>query len=164
MYTILSQNILFTIYVQKTKGEFDWSAQEQGFLLGAFFYGFIITLIPGGYLSERFGPKWVLFWSIFGGVLCTFLSPVTARYGGFTGFMILKIIQGLLQVSQIFYLVNIWYLILNSQGPTFSGTMSILSKWVPPSERSVSATIGKTLVHCISPGGQQPLATYFIVT
>ena len=27
------------------------------------------------------------------------------------------------------------------QGPIFSGTMSILSKWVPPSERSVSSTI-----------------------
>ena len=80
------------------EGEFDWSAQEQGLLLGAFFYGFIVTLVPGGYLSEKFGPKWVLFGSISGGILCTFLSPVVARSGGFAGFMALKIIQGLLQV------------------------------------------------------------------
>ena len=57
-----------------------------------------MTLVPGGYLSEKFGPKWVLFSSISGGILCTFLSPVVARSGGFAGFMALKIIQGLLQV------------------------------------------------------------------
>lgn len=105
------------------EGEFNWSAQQQGLLLGAFFYGFIVTLVPGGYLSEKFGPKWVIFASISGGILCTFLSPVTARKGGFGPFMALKITQGLFQ------------------GPIFSGTMSILSKWVPPSERSISSTI-----------------------
>ena len=107
----------------EAEGEFNWSAQQQGLLLGAFFYGFIVTLVPGGYLSEKFGPKWVLFTSISGGILCTFFSPMTARKGGFAAFMALKIIQGLFQ------------------GPIFSGTMSILSKWVPPSERSVSLTI-----------------------
>ena len=28
-------------------------------ILGAFFYGYVITQIPGGYLAEKFGGKWL---------------------------------------------------------------------------------------------------------
>lgn len=29
---------------------FDWSPKQQGFILGAFFYGYIFTQLPGGKL------------------------------------------------------------------------------------------------------------------
>lgn len=34
---------------------FDWSSEEKGFALGAFFYGYITTQIIGGFASAKFG-------------------------------------------------------------------------------------------------------------
>jgi len=34
-------------------GEFNWNGQERGLVLGAFFYGYILTQLPGGYLAGR---------------------------------------------------------------------------------------------------------------
>ncbi len=79
--------------------QFDWDAQDQGLVLGAFYYGFIFTMLPGGYLAERFGPKWVMFVAFLGASLCSLLSPVAAVQGGTVGLIALKVIQGLFQVS-----------------------------------------------------------------
>ena len=114
----LSENILVNV-----SSKFNWNAKEQGIVLGAFYYGFILSVIPGGYLVERFGSKWIMLASIWGGVFCTFISPVVAKYGGVNAFIALKSFQGLLQ------------------GPIFPGTMNIISSWIPPSERSSSVTI-----------------------
>jgi len=38
---------------------FDWSSQQKGFVLGAFFYGYITTQIVGGVLATKFGALWV---------------------------------------------------------------------------------------------------------
>lgn len=81
-------------------GEFDWDAQQQGLVLGAFFYGFIFTMLPGGYLAEKYSSKHVILISALGATLCSFLSPLSAKYGGYIGFMIIKIIQGVLQVKE----------------------------------------------------------------
>lgn len=60
-------------------GEFGWDGKDQGLILGAFFWGYCLTQIPGGILAERFGGK-----VVFGmGVLFTdffcLLTPVAAR-------------------------------------------------------------------------------------
>jgi len=34
-------------------GEFNWNGEQRGLVLGAFFYGYILTQIPGGYLASR---------------------------------------------------------------------------------------------------------------
>jgi hypothetical protein len=33
------------------KSDFDWDAEEQGIILGAFFYGYIVTQVPGTFLG-----------------------------------------------------------------------------------------------------------------
>ena len=38
---------------------FDWSSQQKGFALGAFFYGYIMTQFAGGVLASKFGGQWV---------------------------------------------------------------------------------------------------------
>ena len=55
-------------------------------------------MIPGAFLAEKFGGKWILSVVVFGGAVCTLLSPVIANQYGFMGLVILRIIQGLLQV------------------------------------------------------------------
>ena len=74
-----------------------WFSQFQ--VLGAFYYGFIITMLPGGYLAEMYSSKNVILVSAIGATACSFLSPIMARTGGYVGFIILKVIQGMLQVK-----------------------------------------------------------------
>ena len=62
------------------RGEFaDWDQQRQALILGSFFYGYIVTQIPGGILSKRYGGK--LLYGL--GALCTsiftLLTPLAAR-------------------------------------------------------------------------------------
>ena len=82
----------------KSSGGFDWNAKEQGIVLGAFYYGYIFTMVPGGYLAERYSSKWVIFMTVFLGSVCSILSPVAANIGGYGGFIAIKVIQGFVQV------------------------------------------------------------------
>uniref|UniRef100_A0A4W3IWE5 Major facilitator superfamily (MFS) profile domain-containing protein n=1 Tax=Callorhinchus milii TaxID=7868 RepID=A0A4W3IWE5_CALMI len=43
-----------------TPSVYDWSSETQGWILSAFYYGYIVSQIPGGYLAMRFGGKLVL--------------------------------------------------------------------------------------------------------
>ncbi|KAB7495011.1 Sialin [Armadillidium nasatum] len=64
------------------EGEFDWDEHTQGLILGAFFYGFILTNIPGGILANYFGGKIVVGVSIFLTGILTLFSPLAARSSG----------------------------------------------------------------------------------
>jgi hypothetical protein len=46
----------------KEGGGFDWDAQEQGMVLGAFYYGFFVSMLPSGFLAER--GRWVILFSV----------------------------------------------------------------------------------------------------
>ena len=36
-------------------GPFNWDSSIQGYILGSFFYGYIVTQIPGGWIAQRYG-------------------------------------------------------------------------------------------------------------
>ncbi|XP_065056219.1 sialin-like isoform X3 [Rhopilema esculentum] len=102
--------------------DFSWNTKEQGIILSSFFYGYIFTPIPSGYLAARFGGK-----NLFGGGilmtgLFTLLTPLAARMS--IKFLIaVRVLQGL------------------SQGIAFPCMHAIWSKWAPPIERSRLSTI-----------------------
>ena len=50
-------------------------------MLGAFFHGYIITQLPAGYLTEKFGGKWVFGLGNGLGSLFTILGPWMAYLG-----------------------------------------------------------------------------------
>lgn len=39
---------------------YDWDERLQGIILSAFYFGYVITQVPGGYLADKFGGKHVL--------------------------------------------------------------------------------------------------------
>ena len=87
---------LLLFYFQS--GEFNWDGDRQGLVLGSFFYGYILTQVPGGYLGERYGGKW-----LYGvGVLCTsvftLLTPIAARIHVYV-FLAVRILEGIGEVS-----------------------------------------------------------------
>ena len=60
-------------------GEIEWDKTTQGWILSAFFYGYLVTQVPSGILAGRFGGKRVMLAgvSLFGAT--TVLVPVAAR-------------------------------------------------------------------------------------
>lgn len=60
-------------------GQFEWTENERSILLGAFFYGYVITQLPAGFLSERYGAKWIFGVAMFVTALLSLLIPLAAR-------------------------------------------------------------------------------------
>jgi len=95
-------NILVRVFFQSmsNEGSFMWSTSQQGYVLSSFFYGYVITQIPFGILSKKYGAKYflgvgMLINSVFG-----FLVPLSANFGIFS-LISIRFIQGLGEVSCI---------------------------------------------------------------
>lgn len=99
------------------EGEFNWDSNTKEQILASFFYGYILTQIPGGFLGDLMGAKW-LFGS---GVLCTaiftLLTPVAAR-AGLPWLIVVRVIAGI------------------GEGVTFPAMNAMWANWAPPVERS----------------------------
>ncbi|XP_046377073.2 sialin-like isoform X1 [Haliotis rufescens] len=101
----------------QNSGEFNWDEQTQGLILGAFFYGYVTTQVPGGFLAERYGAK-----RIFGfGILCTsvltLFTPLAARWHLYA-FYTLRILEGI------------------GEGVTFPAMHAMWGNWAPVWERT----------------------------
>ncbi|CAH2106478.1 unnamed protein product [Euphydryas editha] len=97
---------------------FEWSEATQGLILSSFYYGYVITHIPGGMLAERFGGKWVLGLGLLSTAVCTFITPFVVKTGGAIALFVLRVIEGL------------------GEGPTMPALMAMISKWAPKAERA----------------------------
>jgi MFS family permease len=83
------------------------AARCVGTILSAFFYGYIVTQIPGGYLATRYGGKYV-----FGiGVLCSsilnIITPFVAPYQ--EALIAARILDGLFQVCYDRGITSVWF-------------------------------------------------------
>ncbi|XP_040572757.1 sialin isoform X1 [Lepeophtheirus salmonis] len=102
--------------------EFRWESSTQGLILGSFFYGYIVTQIPGGFLATRFGGKRIFLIGIAATAFLTILTPILTKIG--TGFLITtRILEGLFE------------------GMTYPSIHAIWAKWAPPLERSRLAAV-----------------------
>ncbi|XP_034652283.1 putative inorganic phosphate cotransporter [Drosophila subobscura] len=99
-------------------GEFGWSYKTQGYILSSFFYGYVLTQIPFGFLIKYYGAKQFLGWGMMLNSVAAFVVPVSAREGGPVPLGIVRFIQGL------------------GEGPIVPCTHSLLALWIPPDERS----------------------------
>ncbi|KAL5019688.1 hypothetical protein ScPMuIL_002580, partial [Solemya velum] len=76
--------------------DFDWDSRTKGLVLGSFFYGYILTQLPGGYLANRQGGKYVFGGGVFVTALFTLLTPVCARWSVYI-LIAVRIIEGLFE-------------------------------------------------------------------
>lgn len=79
-------------------GPFVWETDVQGYILSSFFYGYVITQIPFGLLSKKYGSIYflgvgMLINSVFG-----LLVPVAANLN-IWALIAVRFIQGLGEVS-----------------------------------------------------------------
>jgi len=98
-------------------GPFNWGAREQGWLLGAFFYGYVLTQIPGGRMSEVYGGKRLYGVGVLITAIFTLLTPLAANTSIYA-LVFVRIIEGL------------------GEGVTFPAMHAMIAVWVPPEERS----------------------------
>lgn len=77
---------------------FEWSEATQGLILSSFYYGYVLTHIPGGIMAERFGGKWVLGLGLLSTAVCTIITPIAVKSGGATALFILRVVEGLGEV------------------------------------------------------------------
>jgi MFS family permease len=80
----------------------EWSKELRGYILSSFFYGYVITQVPGGWLASRFGGKHVFGIGVFITLIATLLVPIAARTHAYL-LIALRVIMGLGCV-RIFYL------------------------------------------------------------
>lgn len=78
-----------------------WTSETQGWVLSAFFFGYLFTQIPGGYLSGRFGGKIFLGGGVLGTAALTLLTPLSAQFGAKWLFA-LRALEGFGEVRDIF--------------------------------------------------------------
>lgn len=60
---------------------FDWSEQEKQLILGSFFWGYILTELPGGRLAELVGGHRVFGHSMLWASVLTLVTPFAANLG-----------------------------------------------------------------------------------
>lgn len=66
--------------------------------MGSFFYGYVLTQVPGGRLAELFGGKLIYGIGVLMTAVFTLLSPIAARYN-FTLFIIVRVLEGMGEVT-----------------------------------------------------------------
>ncbi len=71
-----------------------------GQVLSSFFYGYIITQIPGGLLAQRIGGRWVFGIGIVMTAVLTLLTPIAA----YTNVWLLVVVRALEGFFEVFLL------------------------------------------------------------
>uniref|UniRef100_A0A8C7UKZ0 Solute carrier family 17 member 6b n=1 Tax=Oncorhynchus mykiss TaxID=8022 RepID=A0A8C7UKZ0_ONCMY len=110
-----------TVYDGNDYTKFNWDPETVGMIHGSFFWGYIVTQIPGGYICSRLAANRVFGLAIFLTSTLNMFIPSAARtHYGLVIFV--RILQGLVE------------------GVTYPACHGIWSKWAPPLERSRLAT------------------------
>ena len=76
----------------------------SGVILGAFFYGYLTTQLPGGVLGNKYGGKMVFGYGVLVTSLLSLATPIVARTS-YVLFIALRVIEGIGEVrASISYL------------------------------------------------------------
>ena len=78
---------------------------HEGWALSAFFFGYLLPQIPGGWLATRFGGKHVFGLGVGMSALLTLLTPVSADFSVWM-LVVLRALEGLFQAS--FHMLDTW--------------------------------------------------------
>uniref|UniRef100_A0A5F8GIJ4 Probable small intestine urate exporter n=2 Tax=Monodelphis domestica TaxID=13616 RepID=A0A5F8GIJ4_MONDO len=102
---------------------YEWSPEDQGFLLSSILYGIVIIIIPSGYVAGVLGGKKISGISLLISSVLILLIPLAADQG-LPYLIFTRILQGLAQGMNLCALQALW------------------PKWAPPLERTQMSNIG----------------------
>lgn len=102
---------------QNDQPTYSWDSEQKGFLLGCYYYGYVVTQIPGAWLSSKFGFKYLLLFTTLVTSLITIFTPVLADQG-YAWIYAARVVMGAFH------------------GVTFPLLQGCWTLWGPPLERS----------------------------
>ncbi|XP_034103688.1 putative inorganic phosphate cotransporter [Drosophila albomicans] len=102
---------------------YNFTEEQKSYMLSSFFWGYIVTQVPGGYIAQRYGAKMLLLSGLAACGILTLLTPLSAKLGGWPAVCAIRFLEGL------------------TQGAVHPATHSLLSKWAPANERGMLATM-----------------------
>lgn len=105
------------VMYESAEHKFYWDKFAQNDILGSFFWGYILTELPGGRLAEVIGARKVFGGGMMAASILTLLIPVACHLNVIT----IVILRGVLG----FFL-----------GATWPAIPPMAAKWIPPMERS----------------------------
>ena len=73
---------------------------SAGWVLAAFFYGYLITQIPGGLLAQRVGGKWVFGVGVVMTAILTLFTPLAA-YTSVWLLVAVRVLEGFFEVHEL---------------------------------------------------------------
>jgi ACS family sodium-dependent inorganic phosphate cotransporter len=100
-----------------TAPRYDWDEAQKNNILGCFFWGYLLTQIPGGRLSELFGPKRIIGGGLLTASLLTILTPL-ASYSNYYCLLVVRVVLGVVM------------------GIHWPSTPPIATRWIPPTDTS----------------------------
>jgi MFS family permease len=77
--------------------DFPWSSEVQGLVLSSFFYGYIVTQIPGGWLATQIGGRKLFGIGVGMTALVTLLTPALASANLYL-LVLGRVVEGLFEV------------------------------------------------------------------
>ncbi|GFU17314.1 inorganic phosphate cotransporter, partial [Nephila pilipes] len=104
------------------QGEFDWDSKQQGYVLGAGFFGYLVIQVFGGKVADTVGAKSPLVVSNILMGLLTFISPFAAWWNIYA-LLAVQFVRGL------------------SQGFVTPCVYRMMSNWFPKHERGFLSTL-----------------------
>lgn len=109
--------INLSVAILPMRYEFGWSSTTVGVIQSAFFWGYLLTQLPGGYLADRYGGRNVLAFGVVSWSLMTFVTPLAAS----SSLPVLLAARALLGVGE---------------GVAMPAMNNLVSRWIPNRERS----------------------------
>lgn len=88
----------FSLWFQD--GPFEWGQEVTGVILSSYFFGYLVSQVPGGRAAEVFSAKWILFASVALNIVPTIFTPPAAMLH-WSLLVVLRIIEGVGGVSNV---------------------------------------------------------------
>ncbi|KAH7279581.1 hypothetical protein KP509_37G025200 [Ceratopteris richardii] len=100
--------------------------RTKGYILSAFFYGYVLSQIPGGWAAQRIGPRPVLLVSfLIWSLVCGLTPTADANSSSWAPYL----------------LATARFTIGVAQGLVFPSIHTLLAQWVPPHQRSRAVSL-----------------------
>ncbi|KAK5641976.1 hypothetical protein RI129_010523 [Pyrocoelia pectoralis] len=110
-------NMRNTTEIRNTGTKYNWDKHATGQIIGSFFWGYILTELPGGRLSEVIGARKVLGFGMGLASIITLFMPMLCN----TGYVVVSVFRALVGFCL---------------GASFPALPPLGAKWIPPLERS----------------------------
>lgn len=102
--------------------KYNWSSSDRSLIFEAFFWTYVVCQIPAARLAEMIGAKWILATATLGSSLLSLLSPWAASIHPYA----MAFVRALMGISQT---------------ALYPACYVLLTRWLPPTERSQAIPI-----------------------